>query len=133
MDLIMKVTTLLNRPVIATLLISASLTAFASGGGGPRGAGPYPSSGTLSVQLASANAAPLAAADAAPVSVANTSTGKTRAQVRSELLQAEEAGLLPTPRNDYPPSAETIARNRARFQQIEHVWKQDGQLTASDQ
>ena len=131
----MKLTTLLNRSVIATLLLSSSLTAFAGGGGGPRGpAYPYASSAS-NIERVSANTAPTVAfqADANAVAGGNAATGKTRAQVRAELLQAEEAGLVPVDKIDYPPSAQTIARNRARFQQVEHAWKSDGQLTASAQ
>jgi hypothetical protein len=93
----MKLTTLLNRSAIATLLLSASLTAFA-GGGGPRG-GAYPySSGASNVERVSANTAPTVAfqadADANAIVGGNTATGKTRAQVRA-VLQAEVAGLVP--------------------------------------
>ncbi|MCA8256885.1 DUF4148 domain-containing protein [Burkholderia sp. AU31624] len=48
---------------------------------------------------------------------------KTRAQVQAEILQAGEAGLLPTPRFDYPPGAETRARNRVRFLRLEDAWQ----------
>ncbi|KLU20533.1 hypothetical protein EOS_41085 [Caballeronia mineralivorans PML1(12)] len=58
---------------------------------------------------------------------------KTRAQVRAELLEAERAGTVPIHRNDYPPSAETIAHNRARFQQVERGWRTGDQTTASAQ
>ncbi|MGF6600220.1 hypothetical protein P3T23_004955 [Paraburkholderia sp. GAS448] len=44
---------------------------------------------------------------------AQTSTsGLTRAEVRAQLVEAEADGLVPAPKNDYPPSAQTIARNR---------------------
>ncbi|WOD13631.1 DUF4148 domain-containing protein [Paraburkholderia kirstenboschensis] len=36
----------------------------------------------------------------------------TRAEVRAQLAQAEADGLVPTHKNDYPPSATTIARNQ---------------------
>ncbi|MFM0175575.1 DUF4148 domain-containing protein [Paraburkholderia sediminicola] len=36
----------------------------------------------------------------------------TRAEVRAQLLQAEADGLVPAPKEDYPPSAQAIARNR---------------------
>ena len=93
----MKLTTLLNRSAIATLLLSASLTAFAGGGGGPRG-GAYPySPGASNIERVSANTAPTVVfqADATAIVGGNTATGKTRAQVRAELLQAEVAGLVP--------------------------------------
>jgi hypothetical protein len=41
-----------------------------------------------------------------------TSSGLTRADVIAQLQQAQAEGLVPAPRNDYPPSAATIARNR---------------------
>lgn len=41
-----------------------------------------------------------------------TSSGLTRAEVIAQLKQAQAEGLVPTPTNDYPPSAATIARNR---------------------
>lgn len=133
----MKVTTLLNRPVLATLLLSVSVTVFAAGGGGnARGSGPNPyspsSSGIGRMSATTGPAVPLQA-DTAPVAGDGAVHGKTRAQVRAELLQAEEAGLAPMHKNDYPPSAGTIARNRARFQQIEQAWKAGGQLNASNQ
>ncbi|QCP53683.1 DUF4148 domain-containing protein [Trinickia violacea] len=128
----MKLTTLLNRSVIATLLLSASLTAFA-GGGSRAPVYPYASS-TSNIERVSANAAPTVAfeADANAVAGGNAATGKTRAQVRAELLQAQEAGLVPIHTNDYPPSAETIARNRVRFHQVEQAWQARGQATVAD-
>ncbi|RKF35913.1 hypothetical protein BCY88_08800 [Paraburkholderia fungorum] len=62
-----------------------------------------------------------------PAAGASTSIGKTRAQVRAELLQAEEAGLLPTLNAEYPPSADTIVRNQAQFQQTRQAWRADFQ------
>ncbi|WP_225031632.1 DUF4148 domain-containing protein [Paraburkholderia sp. XV] len=41
--------------------------------------------------------------------------GLTRAQVHAQLLDAEADGLLPVPKNDYPPSAQTIARNKELY------------------
>jgi hypothetical protein len=38
--------------------------------------------------------------------------GKTRAEVYGELIQAQKDGILPWYRYDYPPSQETIQRNR---------------------
>lgn len=38
--------------------------------------------------------------------------GLTRAEVKSQLVEAQAEGLVPAPRNDYPPSAQVIARNR---------------------
>jgi hypothetical protein len=66
------------------------------------------------------------------INAAATAPGKTREQVRAELLQAEEAGLVPVHKNDYPPSAETVARNQVRFQQIEQAWQPDGAMTTAE-
>lgn len=64
------------------------------------------------VLLAAATLGAHAAAFAQDASAAD----KTRAQVRQELVQAEAQGLLPSSRGDYPPSAQTIARNRQLYQ-----------------
>ncbi|HEV3423454.1 MAG TPA: DUF4148 domain-containing protein [Paraburkholderia sp.] len=47
---------------------------------------------------------------------ASANTGKTRAEVRAELVQAEAQGLLPVGENNYPPTAQQIARNREIYQ-----------------
>lgn len=39
-------------------------------------------------------------------------SGLTRADVMAQLQQAQAQGLVPTPNNDYPPTAAEIARNR---------------------
>ncbi|MBR8213547.1 DUF4148 domain-containing protein [Burkholderia cenocepacia] len=39
----------------------------------------------------------------------------TRADVRAGLIQAERDGTLPTSNWDYPPSTQTIARNRELY------------------
>lgn len=132
----MKASILLNHSLFATLLLSASVTVFAAGGGGPRGSGPNPWSPTGStIERVAANTMPAGPfhAHTAPGADGSSVRGKTRAQVHAELLQAEEAGLVPIHKNDYPPSAGAIARNRVRFQQLEQAWKADGQVTASDQ
>nr|WP_081716267.1 DUF4148 domain-containing protein [Paraburkholderia mimosarum] len=46
---------------------------------------------------------------------APTAPGKTRAEVRAELEQARRDGWLPYKRYDYPPSRETVRRNRERY------------------
>ncbi|RDK00895.1 DUF4148 domain-containing protein [Paraburkholderia lacunae] len=59
---------------------------------------------------------------------AQTSTpGLTRAEVRAQLVEAQADGLVPSPRNDYPPSAQTIARNR----EIYAIQHQESAGTAS--
>ncbi|HDR8911271.1 TPA: DUF4148 domain-containing protein [Burkholderia multivorans] len=50
------------------------------------------------------------------------SQGKTREQVRRELIQAYHDGLLPTSKHDYPPSPATIARNKELHNLIEPKW-----------
>ena len=42
----------------------------------------------------------------------STTPEMTRAEVHQQLVQAEADGLLPTHKNDYPPSATAIARNK---------------------
>ncbi|MGF6969498.1 hypothetical protein OKW43_006593 [Paraburkholderia sp. WC7.3g] len=79
-----------------------------------------------------ASAAPVGAdPDASHVASVNPISGETRAQVRAELMQAEEAGLYPTRRGDSPASAETIARNRAHFLRLEQAWKADGSISTA--
>ncbi|AZQ53208.1 DUF4148 domain-containing protein [Burkholderia cenocepacia] len=39
----------------------------------------------------------------------------TRAEVRADLIQAERDGTVPTSNWDYPPSTQTIARNRELY------------------
>ncbi|WP_118183859.1 DUF4148 domain-containing protein [Paraburkholderia phosphatilytica] len=44
----------------------------------------------------------------------------TRAQVRAQLVQAEADGLLPTNRNNYPPSPAVIQHNREMWAAAHH-------------
>ncbi|WP_075645491.1 DUF4148 domain-containing protein [Caballeronia mineralivorans] len=127
--------TLLKQSVLATLLLSAAAAAFAGGGGGSNGFGRnqfrYPSSASGPRTVARIAPSPSTAstdpkpsptnAGWAPATNGNTGLGKTRAQVRAELLQAEEAGVIPTLNAEYPPSADTIARNRAHFQKTQQA------------
>lgn len=130
----MKATTLLNRTVLATVLVAASVSAFAGGGGGgPRGAESRPYGHATVIAAGAEHAdATTTVADTTSTGTSDAATkGKTREQVRAELLQAEETGFLPIHKNDYPPSAETVARNRARFQQVEQAWQAHGEITAA--
>ncbi|WP_341318866.1 DUF4148 domain-containing protein [Paraburkholderia sp. IMGN_8] len=43
------------------------------------------------------------------------SQGKTREQVREEMIQARRDGWLPYRRHDYPPSTATIKRNKELY------------------
>ncbi|WDD93636.1 DUF4148 domain-containing protein [Burkholderia sp. FERM BP-3421] len=56
--------------------------------------------------------------------------GKTRADVRAELIQAYRDGTIPTTDGDYPPSQTTIDINRARFAASNPVWAQQQQAQA---
>ncbi|MFL9886943.1 DUF4148 domain-containing protein [Paraburkholderia agricolaris] len=49
--------------------------------------------------------------------------GKTRAEVRQELIQAQRDGLIPTNDTDYPPGKRTIERNKARFAALERHYE----------
>jgi hypothetical protein len=51
---------------------------------------------------------------------ASVNTGKTRAEVRAELIQAEQQGTIPVSKNNYPPTPDEIAQNRAEYQ-VRHV------------
>ncbi len=42
-------------------------------------------------------------------------TGKTRAEVVAEMIQAQRDGIIPTSKNDYPPSDRTIERNKELY------------------
>ncbi|WP_233884871.1 DUF4148 domain-containing protein [Paraburkholderia flagellata] len=107
-----------------------AITAIAGGGGGSRGPAYPHSSGASKIGHISVNAAPAVAtqADVNSVADASSATGKTRAQVKAELLQAEESGFLPIYKNNYPPSSETIARNRMHFPPLEHAWRSEGKV-----
>ena len=52
-------------------------------------------------------------------------SGLTRAEVMTQLQQAQAEGLVPTPNNDYPPTAAEIARNREIYA-IQHHADADG-------
>ena len=65
---------------------------------------------------------------AASTSSASPNVGKTRAEVRAELVQAEAQGLLPITKNEYPPSAQEIAHNRAQYQ-TQHIDNRVASLT----
>ncbi|KDR28413.1 MULTISPECIES: DUF4148 domain-containing protein [Caballeronia] len=41
--------------------------------------------------------------------------GKSRAEVVAEMIQAQRDGIIPTSKNDYPPSERTIERNRELY------------------
>ncbi|MFM0740430.1 DUF4148 domain-containing protein [Paraburkholderia xenovorans] len=55
----------------------------------------------------------------------SSSQALTRADVRAQLAEALADGLVPTPKADYPPSAQAIARNREIYA-IQHAGASDG-------
>lgn len=58
----------------------------------------------------------------AQASAPSLQQGKTRDQVRAELLEARRQGLIPTTEADYPPSQRTIDANKARHAIVEQYW-----------
>jgi hypothetical protein len=46
---------------------------------------------------------------------ATAPAGKTRAQVMEELVQAEKAGVAQSTEANYPPDAQAVRINRARY------------------
>ena len=129
----MKRFTSFKHAVFATLLLSTTLTAFANGGGSaaPR---EYPFQNAYSsAGQRMASTASVAAAQEAPAATHSTSTEKSRAQVREELVEAQRMGLVPSGKTDYPPSSQTIARNQVRFQQAAPFWRAHGDLPTQGQ
>ncbi|MDR0242707.1 MAG: DUF4148 domain-containing protein [Burkholderia sp.] len=58
----------------------------------------------------------LALAIGTPVAAfAQSSSGLTRADVIADLVQAQRDGTVPTSNWDYPPSTQTVARNRELY------------------
>ncbi|GAB7521328.1 DUF4148 domain-containing protein [Paraburkholderia sp. 2C] len=101
----MKRNSLPIRAVFAALLVSVSASVFAA-----------------------VDRPAIAASPEATVAAAASGTqGKTRAQVRAELVQAEESGLVPAGNTRYPAGAGTIARNRYNFQSARTWWAAHGQ------
>ena len=80
----------------------------------------YP--GSAMVSMVDSNQASAASPSGGVNVDVQASTEKTPAQVRAELIDAERAGFVPAGKFDYPPSAATIARNRARFSSAEQYW-----------
>jgi hypothetical protein len=54
----------------------------------------------------------------------------TRAEVRAQLIEAQQQGLVPTNRDNYPPTEQQIARNREIYA-IQHG--QDGAAATASQ
>ncbi|MCP3711815.1 DUF4148 domain-containing protein [Paraburkholderia sp. CNPSo 3274] len=129
----MNANAIVSRTALATLLISVAVAAQAQAGDDLP-----PEQSTLhSVQVSSAGPVdPGAQIETARVDgrvAANVGPvpGKTRAQVRADLLQAGEEGMLPLRWVDYPPSAATRTRNRENYLLLEQVWKEEGTIPAT--
>ncbi|WP_071759666.1 DUF4148 domain-containing protein [Burkholderia ubonensis] len=102
------------RTVVAMVVAATAVTsAFADGGHD------YP--GAYGASSASSTRGVAAVAPASP-SGNSAPSGKTREQVRQELIRAYHDGLLPTSNHDYPPGPETIARNKELHSLREPVW-----------
>ncbi|AOJ83677.1 hypothetical protein WS86_23850 [Burkholderia savannae] len=59
--------------------------------------------------MAWAAAAALTTLAVAPAAFAQ---GKTRAEVRQDLIRAQHEGIVPAGKNDYPPSPALVERNK---------------------
>ncbi|KVD82012.1 hypothetical protein WS62_23975 [Burkholderia sp. ABCPW 14] len=58
--------------------------------------------------------------------------GKTRAEVAQELVRAQHDGIVPAGKNDYPPSAALIARNKTLHAISVHGGKADRSIDPHD-
>ena len=83
-------------------------------------------------RLASLSIAALLLASGANAFAQTTSSGLTRAEVHAQLVQAEADGILPNSKLDYPPSPETIARNKQLYA-IRHAHDQANAMAAISQ
>ncbi|MBS2132213.1 DUF4148 domain-containing protein (plasmid) [Burkholderia thailandensis] len=96
----------MNIRVVAAIIVAATAatSAFADGGHG------YPN--TIAGNPVASTASITSSASMVSQSGSTAQQGKTREQVHQELLQAYHDGVLPTSKHDYPPSPQTIARNK---------------------
>ncbi|SAL79008.1 hypothetical protein AWB71_05811 [Caballeronia peredens] len=62
----------------------------------------------------------LAGASIGLISQSAAAQGKSREQVRQELVQAQHDGITPMSKTQYPPSEATIARNKAMHAAATH-------------
>lgn len=74
-----------------------------------------------------------AALTALALSPAAFAQGKTRDEVRQELIRAQHEGVVPAGKNDYPPSAAFVARNKELHAISVHGGKTDLALDQHDQ
>ena len=106
----------MNIRIVAAMVVAASAatSAFADSGHD------YPNVAQNSNPVS--NTAAVSPAPTVRQSGNPASQGKTREQVRQELIQAYHDGLLPIRKHDYPPSAATIARNKELHKLSESKW-----------
>ncbi|CAK0021518.1 DUF4148 domain-containing protein [Burkholderia pseudomallei] len=74
-----------------------------------------------------------AALTALALSPAAFAQGKTRDEVRQELIRAQHEGVVPAGKNNYPPSAALVARNKELHAISVHGGKTDLALDQHDQ
>jgi hypothetical protein len=123
----MKDAAILSLAALTALLTSVTVAAQARDGG----VRPPEQSIPHSVSVSSAGPDdPSVENEMARVEV-RLAPGKTRAQVRAELLQAGEEGMFPLHWADYPPGAVTRARNRENYLRLEQAWKAEGIIPAT--
>ncbi|QBQ98821.1 DUF4148 domain-containing protein [Paraburkholderia pallida] len=129
----MNTAAILRHAAFAAVLTTVTVSAQARGGGVRPTEPSIPHSVSVSSGVSDdpGAQADAARADARPAADVSAAPGKTRAQVRAELLQAGEQGLLPPRWIDYPPGAATRARNRENFLRLEQVWKAEGIIPAT--
>ena len=97
--------------LIATLSIAVAAPAFAEHA--YRLNGVQPTRGTES--LAAPSSSTQAYGGSTDGVTATGKIGKTRAEVVAEMIQAQRDGIIPTSKNDYPPSERTIERNKELY------------------
>ncbi|WP_063806952.1 DUF4148 domain-containing protein [Burkholderia ubonensis] len=105
----------MNIRIVVAMVVAATAATSAFADGGHDYPGAYAASSASSTRGAAAVAPDSPSGNSAP-------SGKTREQVRQELIRAYHDGLLPTSNHDYPPGPETIARNKELHSLREPVW-----------
>ncbi|WP_080418759.1 DUF4148 domain-containing protein [Burkholderia ubonensis] len=105
----------MNIRIVVAMVVAATAATSAFADGGHDYPGAYAASSASSARSAAAVAPASPSGNSAP-------SGKTREQVRQELIRAYHDGLLPTSNHDYPPGPETIARNKELHSLREPVW-----------
>ncbi|WP_080407528.1 DUF4148 domain-containing protein [Burkholderia ubonensis] len=105
----------MNIRIVVAMVVAATAVTSAFADGGHDYPGAYGASSASSTRGVAAVAPASPSGNSAP-------SGKTREQVRQELIRAYHDGLLPTSNHDYPPGPETIARNKELHSLREPVW-----------